>query len=651
MTAIYGLWRFDGADVARDFARMDAALSRYGRDDHQRWRPDSNLALGRHLHRTLPEDGFRDDMSDRRYVVSGDARLTERDELVAMLGLEARAETMSDAAIVAAAIEAWDEQAFDRIYGAFAVAAWDVREKRLLLARDHLGHKPLFFHRSAAFVAFASMPHGLQALPDVPRGPDVDSLKRFLAVENLAPGKTHFEGIERIPPGHYAIVTPEGLRETRYWRPDLTPLRLASNDEYADALAAQLDRAVAAALRGAENRVGAHLSSGFDSTAVATSAAVQLAARGGSVVAYTAAPREGYTKTIPGRIADESFLAASTAAMHPNMEHVVIRSDRTPLDNLRRTSSIYGIPVLNICNNSWFEAINDDAAKRGITVMLEGASGNATISETGKAALPELVRRGRLVAWASLALSLVRKRTLGPGTILWNSFRQFIPNELYRRLIDRKFGPLTAPSRISPLKDEYRLAANLEAAMDSPVPGSRERMLRNGWIRPSDNSLHDRLILLATDDAGVSWKAMLAEWNLDYRDPTADRRLVEFSLRIPTEQLIHGGQPRALLRKVLSTRVPAEVLDNPQRGYQAADWHEGLAQARQEVAAEIDRIELFEPTAELLDVKRLRTLVENWPESGAEEWTDYAALVDYRCCLLRAISAASFMRQASGSNY
>jgi asparagine synthase (glutamine-hydrolysing) len=652
VTAIYGLWRFDDRDLATDFRRMDLALSRYGSDDHESWSADSAVMLGRRLHRSLPEDHFRTPVATgARYVTFGDVRLTERENLMRELRLGEDAARMSDAAIAAAAVEAWNEEAFDRIYGVFAIAAWDTRERRLMLARDHMGLKPLFFHFADRFFAFASMPAGLLALPDIPRRPDMESMRRFLAVENHSAGKTHYESIERVMPGHFAIVTSAGVTQTRYWQPDLTPLRLPTSDDYVDALSEHLDCAVAAALRGIGTQVGAHLSSGFDSTAVATTAARQLASSGGTVVAYTAAPREGYEKTRPNRTVDESVLARATAAQHPNMRHVIVRSDRTPMANLDRTASIYGIPVLNICNEGWYDAINDDAARRGIAVILEAPMGNATISEDGILALPELLRAGRIVSWLKLAMRMIRRRSTSLRRILWHSFSPWIPDGLYSRLIEHRYGALVSASRFSPLKDEHLRVALRDAASESPIPGAQERFLPSGWTRPSARSLDNRLALLSGDESGASCKGILGEWKIDYRDPTADRRLVEFSLRVPTEQLIHDGAPRALLRKVLADRAPPEVLANPNRGYQAADWHEWLDDAREEIIDQIERIEMFEPTAELVDVDRLRALVRDWPERGAEFWTDPDAVVDYRCCLLRAISAASFMRQAAGSNY
>ena len=650
MTAIYGLWRFDGADVASDFARMDAALLRYGGDGHETSAPASGLSMGRHLHASLPEDCLGHSAERKgRYLVVADVRLTERDDLARELGLGADALRMSDAAIAAAAIERWHEEAFDRIYGAFAVAAWDTEQRRLLLARDHIGQKPLFFHAGEELFAFASMPIGLHAVPAVPRGPDIEGIKRFLAVENLSPGKTHYEGIGRVMPGHYAIVGPEGVAQVRYWQPDLTPLSLSSHQAYVDAFAEHLERAVAAALRGGGAHVAAHLSSGFDSTAVATTAARQLAKAGATLVAYTSAPREGCDKTLPGRLADESALASATAAMHPNIEHVVVRSNRTPLENLGRTASIYGAPVLNICNMTWFDPINDDAAGRGITVLLESSMGNATISETGMLALPELLRSGRVIPWLRLSLALVRKRVAGAPAVAWNSFNSWLPDPVYRWVVEKRYGSLVSTSA-SALKEQYQLEAMEGAASESPVPAGVETRPSSGWTRPSGRSVDDRLMMVSSDDNGALWKGILGEWKIDCRDPTADRRLVEFSLRIPTEQLIHGGEQRAILRKFLADRVPREVLDNRLKGYQAADWHEWLTLAREGIADEIARMDSFEPAAEILDLERLKGLLERWPAPGADEWNDYEAVAEYRCCLLRAISAVNFMRQAAGSN-
>lgn len=97
--------------------------------------------------------------------------------------------------------------------------------------------------------------------------------------------------------------------------------------------------------------------------------------------------------------------------------------------------------------------------------------------------------------------------------------------------------------------------------------------------------------------------------------------------------------------------LPDIVLNSRKKGYQEADWYESLTRAKDAVGAELDRIEMFEPTRELIDVARLRRLVTDWPAADSEKWSDREVVADYRHALLRGISAAGFMRKAAGSNH
>jgi asparagine synthase (glutamine-hydrolysing) len=333
--------------------------------------------------------------------------------------------------------------------------------------------------------------------------------------------------------------------------------------------------------------------------------------------------------------------------MHANIDHVVIRSDRSPLANLRRTASIFGVPVFNLCNEGWFDAISDDAATRGITVMLVGDRGNATISETGILAMPELVRSGRIITWLGLARRVVRNGFFSWKSVLWNSFNPWIPDRLYGWILGRRFR-VSGRSAMSALKPELFETQAADAASD--LPHRKLRVLAGAWTREIPTALNFRLTVLASDYSGPSFKGLLGEWKVDYRDPTADRRLVEFALRVPVEELIHDGEQRALLRKVLADRVPREVLENTVRGYQGADWYSRLRFEQELVRDEVSRIEAFGPSAEIIDVERLKRLVDNWPEPGSETWAELSTAIDYRVCLLRAISAGSFMRETARSN-
>jgi asparagine synthase (glutamine-hydrolysing) len=122
---------------------------------------------------------------------------------------------------------------------------------------------------------------------------------------------------------------------------------------------------------------------------------------------------------------------------------------------------------------------------------------------------------------------------------------------------------------------------------------------------------------------------------------------VEYCLNIPTEEYVAGGVQRALARRVLADRLPQSVLNEQRKGYQAADWHEGLTAARAEIAVELERLAANASAAGALDIERMNRLVNDWPAAG---WERPEISQRYRLALMRGISAGHFLRKASGAN-
>jgi asparagine synthase (glutamine-hydrolysing) len=322
------------------------------------------------------------------------------------------------------------------------------------------------------------------------------------------------------------------------------------------------------------------------------------------------------------------------------MEHVLIRTNgRSPLRNLDRNFYLYERPGLNLCNMVWGDAINDAARDRGLGVLLTGGMGNMTLSYTGAELLPELIRAGRLVRWLREAGGLhttqgvrwvsVVARSLGPWSPawLWRLARRINRASDY----DLHAYTMIRPSRVADLDLEARAKA-------------RQQDLA---YRPWKDSYQARMWSLRRGDRGSVQKGILAGWGIDVRDPTADRRLLEFCLATPTDQFMRDGVPRALARRALADRLPAAVLNEPLKGYQAADWHEGLTAARDEIAAEVERLAACAPASAALSTERMRQLVRDWPQSG---WDQHEVMEPYRLALLRGLSAGHFLRRATGSN-
>jgi asparagine synthase (glutamine-hydrolysing) len=619
---------------------MLAAQSVYGPEPAAMW-SSGHVALGRRLYRLLPEDRF-----DRGPVVStagagvliADVRIDNREELAAALGLGADAGSLADAALLMRALERWGEDALDRLAGDFAFAWWRDGGS-LLLARDPVGRRPLHYHRGDGFVALSSMPKGLHALPEIPRRPNSRAVTDFLAMIPETTADTYFEGIEKVRGGQAVRIERDAVRSRTYFDPRPRELRLKRREEYEEALREQLDRAVEARLRGAGDRVGAHLSAGLDSSAVAATAARLLAPSGGRVTAFTAVPREGYDLSgLSGVIADEGPLAAAAAAMHPNIDHVRIQgAGVSPLAELGRYFFLFERPFLNLCNGVWTSATLDEAKRRGLNVLLTGMLGNATFSFNGLQRLNLMLRRGRLFG---LAAETVRLRRHGTrlGTVAAQVLGPLLPRPAWRAVLRLR----GVESRLA----DYTLLD--EARVDSMRV--RDRAAERGFdldYRPTADPTEFRLRMIRRTDPGNYMKGMLGGWGVDQRDPATDRRLIEFCLSVPLEQYLADGQQRALARRAFADRLPAQLLAEPRKGMQAPDWHEGLTAARGELAEEAAAIAECAEAAEAIDAPRMQRLVEDWPEGC---WNDRDVSARYRLALLRGVSAGRFIRQALGAN-
>jgi asparagine synthase (glutamine-hydrolysing) len=562
-------------------------------------------------------------------LLAADVRLDDRGGLTAALGIpRERARLLADSALVMAAVERWEEDAIRRLYGDFAIALWDAAQSRLLLARDMLGQRPLHYHRGKRFFAFASMPSGLHALAEVPRAPDEEAMARFLAWLPATPRSTFFQDVEKVQPGEMQIVSRHGTKAIHHWSFSGQELRLAKTGDYVEAAREALDAAVETRLRGASDKVAAHLSGGLDSGAVAATAA-RLIGPAGKVTAFTSVPGPtGFDRR--GRFADESGHAAAVAAMYPNMEHVLVRSDdRSPIAALDRNFDLYQAPVFNLCSYAWGEAISDEAHRRGHKVLLTGQLGNFTLSHPGMELLPDLLRRGRLPSLVREARAL-RARGFAWESVIGRTLQPFLPGGVWQ-VANRLRGRRLTVAEVS------ALAPGLRAGLRTG-----ERIWRLDLRRP----LAARIRALQESDFGTFRHGALAAWGIDVRDPTGDRRLIELCLSIPVEQYLANGVPRALARRVLADRLPAQVIGEMRKGFQGADWYVGLVADWKQVEGEMAAIAAAPAARRLLDVPRLQRLADAPRE---RDWDSDETQAAYRFALLRGLSAGHFLRRASGA--
>jgi asparagine synthase (glutamine-hydrolysing) len=558
------------------------------------------------------------------FILAADVRLDNREDFLPRLGLRgAEGKTPDDAQLMLLCFERWGPEVIARFVGDFAVALWDKRERRLVLARDYAGQRPLHFHESRRGVAVSSMAKGLYALDHVPREVDEIRLLEMLAgVHHEGPG-TFFKAVKRVEPGELLIFD-QGVRSSRiFWTAPADEIRLRSHGDYAEALREKLDSAVESQLRGAGSAIATHLSAGLDSSAVTSAAAIRFQGR---VLALTSVPPHDRSALPTGRFGSEGALAAQTAARYPNVEHRLVETPgRLPLEDLDWELELFERPDLNLPNLAWANRINDAVAAEGVNILLVGTGGNLSISYAGNERLGQLLAEGRLAGFVE-ECAAARKHGARPRALLGMAAHHLLPRAIVRAL--------------GPLRDRRAHPATA-GVLNADAPGAAGILARHGrYDDPSAaGSVHSRAHMLRRVDPGTYNKGLLLRWNIDVRDPTVDRRLFEFCLAIPLAHYFRNGMPRALIRTALEGRVPDAVRLETLRGLQSPHWFDMISAARGEAGRLLARIDESPLACRLLDMPKMRRLVGEWPEIGMTPPPPV-----YRYGLIRGLAAGEFIR-------
>lgn len=282
MSGIAGIYHLDGRPVDPALLhRMTDAIVHRGPDGIYHWM-SGNVGIGHCMLQTTPESLHErqplvNDSGD--VVLTLDGRVDNRDDLRAALeGKGARLRDDTDAELVLHAYECWGKDCFARLLGPFAIVIFDKREQRVVLARDALGDRTLFYHYVPhRLLVVASEEQAILAHPAVTRRVKESAIASFLAVDAPSHDGSFFQGIEELAPAHVITVTASAFSNHCYWQPN-TSVRIhyRSDQDYADHFLSLLMESVRCRLRSL-TPPAVMMSGGMDSTSVAALAARELA--------------------------------------------------------------------------------------------------------------------------------------------------------------------------------------------------------------------------------------------------------------------------------------------------------------------------------------------------------------------------------------
>jgi len=470
-----------------------------------------------------------------------------------------------------------------RLRGMFALAIWDARERRLVLARDRFGIKPLYYRDEADELRFASE---LRALP---RGEvDPEALEAYLAFNFVPAPYSIFNGTYKLPPGHLLVWTEGRARLDRFARPhpvDASELRKESAETLAEELRARMRDSVRAHLV-SDVPVGVFLSGGVDSSLLAALAAEE-----------STGPLRTFTIGFEERSFDETAGARKVAERYAtNHRELVLRPEPELL--LRALAEAFDEPFAD--SSALPTYLVSQLAAEDVKVCLSGEGGDELFG-----------------GYYTYAADLLASR-LGPIARLARPFAELLPSSNARISFDYKAKRFTRSAHLPPLERHHGwkeifapdVRAELRARLSAfdPVDLLRARYAETERAEPLARLQDVDLGIPLVDDLLVKTDRSSMAHSLEARVPFLDTTVSNLALALPRRLRVTGLNKKILLRRAAEPLLPREVVHGKKRGFSipAAAWLRGELEpfAREVLAPGVLRRQGFfapEVVAGLLD--------------------------------------------------
>ena len=463
--------------------------------------------------------------------------------------------TRSDTEAIVHLYEEYGEECFARLRGMFAIVLWDSRQRQVLLARDRLGKKPLFYFANRNRILFGSELKALLAADGgLPRDPDAEAICDYFSFGYIPAPKTIYQAVRKVLPGHYLAASARGIRDVEYWDVSFRKVENRTEEEWCEVLRHQLCEATRVRLM-SEVPLGAFLSGGVDSSAVVAMMA-HIMKRPVTTCSIGFQEAE-YNEAHYARLIAQHFRT-------DHHEHVVRPNAIEVVDKLawhydEPFADSSAVPTYYV---SW-------VARQHVTVALGGDGGDESFAG---------YRRYVFDYWE-------------------NQLRRFVPPWMRRSVfgpLGRWYPPLAWAPRI------FRAKATLQSLSCSPLEGyfhsvsglrphekpslfspdfrrelgsySSLEVLRHYYDRADTDDLLSRIQYVdmktyLPDDILVKVDRASMAVSLEVRAPLLDHPLVETAARIPSSLKLRGTTSKYIFKKALGTVLPPETLSRKKQGF------------------------------------------------------------------------------------
>src|SRR5208282_1193443 len=567
MSGIFGVWNLDGRLVPADaFNRSLAQMAHRGPDGAEVWLRGP-VGLGCQMSRTVPESADEQQpLTLGELACVFDGRLDNRAELAAMLrGHALCISGCPDSHLVLAAYDRLGDEFVARLEGDFALAIFDAHRRRMILARDGIGLRPLCYTQSGQTFLFASDAKSILAYPGVSAAPDEEMLADFILYFPSADAQTRtfFRGIRSLQPAHLAVLADNQLIVRRYFDFDASrPVRLAGFDEYSEAFRELFERAVRRRLR-SRHPVAISVSGGLDSSYIFC-LADKLAGNHAGLAPEVFGLNYGGP---PGTASDEhGYVEELKRACAAPIEHL----EQRPGFIVTAAADAWSTESANVDGQGSTEhSLRERARTRGARLLLTGHWGDQLL--VSWTYLLSLLCQGR---WR-----LFRAHRSAWNRGAWNITASALAKSFLRDQLERSGSP-------SLLSLSRQVRARLDGPWNAPwfTPRFRQRLIARFTaerLRRIKGNLH---AWSTYQECRRSYFVHCMEWQtrigamhgLEMALPFLDRELIQFLMNIPGEIQAHEGRGRNLMRGAMRGTVPDAIVNRRTKGEFTHLGNEGI---------------------------------------------------------------------------
>lgn len=462
--------------------------------------------------------------------------------------------TATDTEVIVHAYEEYGDDCVEQFNGMFAFALWDDNRQRLLVARDRLGIKPLYYYLSADDLVFGSELKAVIKHPVVPREIDFGALNQFLTIEYIPTPRTIFKDVHKLPPGHRLVVEGSNARVEPYWHIPFAPVA-ASEEECVERLRELIRDAVQMRMV-ADVPLGAFLSGGIDSSTIvafmsqASTQPVRTVSIGFDDATYNELP---YARMVAEHFDTdhhEEILQSDIAGMAVRLvEH---------LDEPFADFSIFPTYLVS------------EVARKFVKVALSGDGGDEIF-----AGYDTYVAQGVAARYERWLPAMLRQRALPRllDMIPPQPAKKGIVNKAKRFVEGAALPPELQHTRWMMFMSEDDKRQLYKPGVYQAINGDSPEALMAAYFEEAaafDAVAQQQYVDVKTymvDDILTKVDRMSMAVSLEARVPLLDHRIVEFALNLPPQMKLNGANTKVLLRRAVGDLLPPAVLEKPKEGF------------------------------------------------------------------------------------